>query len=187
MPNGISFAPNLSLMGTTSNDDERADCFRRDGELALAVGGLVAISLAGCIFIVGQTTGSEARLLAESIRPNSRILCAAIIKAMATILALMLTMLGVAINSDRRMDEGFYRRVKTLALATMVVLVSAVCFLVLHCLPIEKSDAIPDWWFRAVYWFQLLACATIGGAVVSVVSLLFTTIRHVIHELGFRH
>ncbi len=158
--------------------------WKHDVAVAVASGIGAAVVTGIATFAVGQVTQSEARVLVEAILPTSRFLCSAVMTATATILALMLTLLGLTIKSEQNLGNEFYRRIREIAFYDMIVLVVATCFLVIHCIPITKSDSIPEWWYSAVYYGLLLIAAMIGGALVSIVVMLYSAIREVIMVLG---
>ena len=133
---------------------------------------------------MGWVGDSEARVLLEAMLPTSRFLCSAVMTASATILALMLTLLGFSVNSDMRLSDTFYLRVKHIAFYDMLLLIVAISFLVLHCIPITKSDQLPEWWYPTLYYGLLGAAAVIGGAMVSVVVMLYSAVKDVIHAFG---
>lgn len=133
---------------------------------------------------VGHVGGGEARTLVDAILPTSRFLCSAVMTASATILALMLTMLGMTVKGSADLDAIFFRRVKQVAFYDMLVLTFATCFLLLHCVPVTKSDELPGWWYPTVYYCLLAVAATLGGALVTIVAMLYAAIRDLIHVFG---
>ncbi|QDT00723.1 hypothetical protein [Adhaeretor mobilis] len=158
--------------------------WKRDASVAAGSGLVATLLMAGVVFMIGRVTSDEARVLLEAILPTSRFMCSAVMTAAATILALMLTLLGMSINSDLQMKPLFYRRIQEIAFYDMLVLIMAILFLVIHCIPITKSDDIPPWWYSTAYYTVLTLSAILAGAVISIVMMLYTAIRDIIHTFG---
>lgn len=135
--------------------------------------------------VIGRVSGGEARLLLESVLPTSRFMCSAVITATATILALMFTLLSLSVNSDQDFDRMHFVRIKQIAFYDMLVLMAAAVLLVLHCVPVQKSDELPGWWYPAIYHSLLLLVALLGGAVVSIVVMLYTALCDLIRTMGY--
>lgn len=158
--------------------------WKRDATFALAAG-IGATALMGlAAFLIGRVSGGEARVLVEAILPTSRFLCSAVMTATATILALMLTLLGMSVNAETDVNPVFYRRIKQIAFYDMIVLVAATSYLVVHCIPITKTDDVPTYWYSVIYYFVLVVSAGLGGAIVAIVSMLYAAVRDVIHALA---
>lgn len=166
---------------------EKSDSYsrwKRDAMIASGAGiAAVLLVLAGAYF-VGRATAFESRQLLDAIMPTSRFLFSGVMTATATILALMLTLLGMTMGTDKRVAATFYRRIQQIAFYNMLLLVMSIIFLVLHCVPITESDEIPDWWYPAVYYFLLSASALTAGGMVTVVLALYGAVRDLIHALG---
>lgn len=160
------------------------DRWKRDAFVASGAGiAAVLLVFAGAYF-VGQATAFESRQLLDAIMPTSRFLFSGVMTATSTILALMLTLLGMTTGTNQRVAATFYRRIQQIAFYNMLLLVMSVVFLVLHCVPITESDEIPGWWYPAVYYFLLSASAVTAGGMVTVVLALYGAVRDLIHALG---
>lgn len=165
-------------------DSQSCQRWKRDAKVALGAGVGTALLIGLGTLAVGSIGGGEARVLLEAMLPTSRFLSSAIMTASATILALMLTLLGMTVNAQRDIDPTYYHRVKQIAFYDMLTLTLATCFLVVHCIPVTKSDEIPSWWFPTAYYLLLGTSAVLGGALVSIVAMIYTTLQDVIHLLG---
>lgn len=158
--------------------------WKRDATVAVGAGVGAAVLMGLGTFAVGNVGSNEARLLLEAMMPTSRFLASSVMTASATILALMLTLLGMTVKADVTLQTTFYHRIRQIAFYDMLLLVGAISFLVLHCIPITKSDELPEWWYPAVYYSLLAVSAVIGGAMVSVVAMLYATLRDLIQIMG---
>ena len=171
---------------TNQQDSHNYTRWKRDAVVAFGAGCGAAVLMGLGTLSVGSVGGSEARYLLEAMLPTSRFLSATVITASATILALMLTVLSMTLKAEIDLEATFFYRVRQIAFYDMLLLVFAICFLVLHCVPITKSDEFPDWWFPTVYYTILAISAVLGGTMVSVVAMLYTTLRDLIQKLGIK-
>lgn len=159
---------------------------RWKNDVAMASGAGIAATLVMFIasLVVGTASPYESRLLLEPIMATSRFLFSGVMTATATILALMLTLLGMTLGTEKRVAPTFYRRIQQIAFYNMLLLVMSTVFLVLHCVPVAESDEIPSWWYPAVYYFILGSSAITGGGMVTVVVTLYGAVRDLIHAIG---
>lgn len=151
--------------------------------MAFGVGCGVAVVLMGLgAFAVGHVGDNEARVLLEAMMPTSRFLSCDHDRVGHNLSA---HADGSRYDPDVGRDEvTFYRRIQQIAFYDMLLLTTATCFLVLHCMPITKSDELPAWWYPTVYYSLLAVSAILAGAMVSVVAMLYATLRDLIHRIG---
>lgn len=155
--------------------------------MTLAVTGGV---LTSCVImlgtlIVGGVSGFEADVLLESMLDTARFLFSAVITASATILALMLTLLSVSFNTESRLKPGHYHRVNQIALFDTVAFVTAMVFLLFLVVPLTESGNAPATFYQIYYYAVLAGSAVQGGLVVTIVLMLYTTVRDMIVIFGF--
>lgn len=149
------------------------------------IGGAAAgfIALAGG-WAIGRLSGAEARQLIEGTLPVARSLCSTVTLACATILALMLTLLGLSTDTGSKLKDSFYQRIRQIALVDVSVLVAAMLtFLVLN-VPLLESDKVPTSWYSSIYYATLLVSCALGGLLISVVLLLYSTVENMIEILS---
>ncbi len=145
------------------------------------IGGCVAAGVAGVgIWGIGAGSGGETKLLIEAMLPSTRFLCSSVMTATATVLSLMLAMLGFTSSTDRELTPEFYSRVQKIALADATVFVAATLLLLCVSVPINESDKVPIHWFTAIYYFTLIATAAIGGSLISIVLMLYSAVAGII-------
>jgi hypothetical protein len=102
-------------------------------------------------FLLGRLSGYEAKVLIENSLDGLNTLCNTIALASATILALLLTLLGLSSGSKSKLKKRHYHDVLQIArLDTTVFIASLISFLVLN-LPITEGDSVPENWFSTVY------------------------------------
>lgn len=151
---------------------------------ALLGGGIAAgIAIAG-IWLVGRLSGAEARVLTETTLPRLHVLCNTVILASATILALMLTLLGLSTGSETKLKPVHYKRIQQLSLLDASVFVAAMLIFLILNIPIMDAEKVPVNWFSTIYYVSVVAAALLGGALVSTVMMLYNTVRDLIAVVG---
>lgn len=143
----------------------------------------MVITLAGA-WVLGKLSGYEAKVLLGAALPGINMLCNTVILASATILALLLTLLGITSNTGTKLKPLHYHRVKQIAyLDTVLFVVSMVVFLLLN-IPIVESEEVPGTWFISIYYAALTSASMLGGILIAVVLMLFGTISDIINIVG---
>ncbi len=150
------------------------------------LGGLLAtlVSIAGT-YVVGQASGSEWLRLVEAMLPSARFLCVAVMTASATILALMLTALGVSRQAPSPLRTSHYKRVEQIALLDTATFVLSTLLLLALTIPIgQQTTPLSSEWYMTAYYAILILSSLLGGMLVSVVLMLYGTIRDLIEVIG---
>lgn len=150
-----------------------------------AVGGGVAavMSLIGMI-LVNVSSGGEARLLLEGMLPSIRFLCSAVMTATATVLALMLTLLSVSTTQNEQLKSVHYNRVRQIAQVDSGTFAAALILLLLISIPLAESSEVPANWYTIVYYITVVYAASLGGALITVVLMLYNAITGLIGVLN---
>lgn len=145
-------------------------------------GGLVVILLAaGAWFAIGSVySQSEAIDLIETIARSALYFGSAVATGSATILALMLTLVGMASRAESEFGEDVYRSVYRVAVYATVTLCGAVILLLICCFPVGEFENVPSSWYRWLYHTLFAGVGILSAMLVSTVLLLFFTIRQVI-------
>ncbi len=156
------------------------------GSKKALIGGIIAGSVAlGGQWLVGQIySGWEARRLLESVISSSLFFGSSIVTASATILALMLTMLGLTHQSDTEFDPVFYKRIERISLLCTVALIGGVLLLQFLSVPLQESDEVPGEWYKIIYYVLTVSIAGLAGLVVGIVLMLFNSIRSLIKVIS---
>ena len=138
------------------------------------------------VFLLGNISGYEAKkLLADSLS-GLNILCNTVILASVTILALLLTLLGVSTGSGSDLKARHYDEVLNIAKIDTVLLIAVLILFQFFNIPIVESGNVPIAWFRIIYWATLLFSSLISGMMITVVLMLFGTISNMINIIGLR-
>lgn len=162
------------------NDDRNQLSFGADSKRAAIGGGVAAlVALAGMI-IVNVSTGSEARLLLEGMLPSIRFLCSAVMTATATVLALMLTLLSITSTQEEQLKSLHYDRVRQIAKADSVTFAAALILLLVVSVPLAEPSEVPDNWYTIVYYVAVLYTAGVGGALITVILMLYNAVTDLI-------
>lgn len=150
---------------------------RRDLMLAGAGAMLSVLVLGTGMVLIGQVSGGEARQMLESMMPTTRFLCSAVMGAAATILALMLTMLGLSSSTDDELRGSHYQRILQIAFGATATFIAATALLCFHSVPFGESAQIEPHVFRWIYYALLGGSALLGGTLTAVVLLLYFAVR----------
>jgi len=154
------------------------------GKRVLAIGLVsLAILMAGS-YILGHVGGYEARQLIQSSMNGMQTLCNTIVLASATILALLLTLLGLSSSSNSRLKKDHYHHVLQIARVDTIVFTSAVLTMVIFNLPITSSEKIPENWYDVVYYVAIGLMSVLSSAIIVVVYMLYNTVRNIIKIVG---
>lgn len=149
------------------------------------LGGLIAavVSITGSV-MVGHISGSEGLRLVEAMLPSVRFLCIAVMTASATILALMLTVLGLSRNAPSPLRSSHYKRVEQVALLDSITFVLATLLLLMLTIPIGESVAFSAEWYTTMYYVLLVVSSLLGGMLISVVLMIYGTVRDLVEAIG---
>jgi glycerol uptake facilitator-like aquaporin len=158
--------------------------FKTDGRHAIIGGILAALVVMAGSWMIGQTSNSEARYLLEMTLPNVRSFSGTLMLALGTILALMLTLLGLSTSSDTELKWTHYQRVKQIAWLDMLTFIVAVLVYLLLNVPIQETDSGTGEWFHILYYATLVVSSILAGAIITIILMLYNTVRDIIHAIG---
>ena len=149
------------------------------------VGGVVSTLVMGSgTFILGQISGYKAMELLKNSMSGINMLCNTVTLGSTTILALMLTLLGLSRSSESRLTDRHYKDVLVIAKAdTILIVVAVITFLMLN-LPIQESEGVASNWYDTIYYVSLGMASLLGGGFIAVVMMLYGTITNVILIVG---
>lgn len=142
------------------------------------------IFIFGGTLLLGSLSGYEAKVLIKNSLSGINVLCNTIVLASATILALLLTLLGLSSTSASKLKKEHYRHVLQIAkFDTVVFIVSMLSFLIFN-LPVTESDNVPANWFVTIYYITLAVSALLSAALIVVVLMLYNTVVNIIRIVG---
>lgn len=170
-----------------SVDQKNQHQLKQDLAVAGAIGAVSAVSIAGVAAVMGRVGDAEARRLLEAILPTSRLFCSAMMTVSATILALMLTMIGLGKQADNELADSHYKRIMNIALYDSILFAAAVIMFVMHCVPVYESDSMPKWWYPTIYYGVLILSSILAGGAIAIVVQLYLAVKDVIQVVALGH
>lgn len=153
----------------------------RSNRWSFAAGVAAALLALGGMLGVGRVGQGEAIALLHSILPTVRFLCSGVMTATATILALMLTMLGIAYQSNEKLTRLHYRRIRIIAVLDTAAFIGSTLLLLWLAIPLEQSEPVHRA-MEAIYYAVTGLAAALGGLLVVVVLLLYEALHHMIRH-----
>lgn len=167
-----------------SISEQQRETLHSDARRAVLGGLLAALTIMGASWMIGQITGSEARYLLETVLPSVRAFSGTMMLALITVLALMLTLLGLSTSTETNLKWVHYQRIKQIAFVDMISFIVAVLFYLLLNVPIQETDSGTLEWFYFLYYAVLIISSLLAGAVITVVLMLYNTVRNIIEAIG---
>lgn len=162
----------------------QSEALKADARRAALGGFLAALTIMGGSWMIGQISGSEAQFLLETVLPSVRAFSGTLMLALITVLALMLTLLGLSSSSETKLKWVHYQRIKQIALVDMVTFIVAVLFYLLLNVPVQETDSGTLRWFYFLYYAALFISSLLAGAVITVVLMLYNAVLHIIDAVG---
>ncbi|RXG14985.1 hypothetical protein DSM03_104143 [Leeuwenhoekiella aestuarii] len=136
------------------------------------------------IFLLGNVSGYKAKELIEASLSGVNMLCNTIVLGSATILTLLLTLLGISTSSKSTLKKAHYIQVSNIAKIDTVLFITALVLFQMFNIPITESEEVPTSWFKYLYWITLFFSSLISGMMVTVVLLLYSTVTNIISIVG---
>ena len=149
---------------------------------ALAGGAVAALAMFGTVIGVGQPGSFEALRLIEASLPTARFLASTVVGSAVTMLALLLTIVGLSLRSDFDFHDRLYSRVRYLTTLSVVSIVVGVLVLISVTIPIEEVEEVRTYYF-AFYYGLAAGMGILGGLVVAMGLLIGATLRGLL-EIG---
>lgn len=130
-------------------------------------GGVSAVVLFAIIIGVGRVHSFEALRLIEAAVPTARFLAAAVIGGAVTVLALLLTLLGLSLSSDFRFSDALYTRSAFLTWLSVAAIVLGTLVLLAVAIPIEEVEELATY-YAIFYYVLAVALSLLGGLVIAI-------------------
>ena len=158
--------------------------FTFDYKMPLYGGLFTAVFSGVAVYLLGSLSGFEAIQLIETTIPRISTLFTTIILASATILALILTLLGISSASTSRLKKFHYKQVLTLAKFASFLFIVALIFFQFLNLPFNEAKNIPSSWYSSIYYTILFTSSVLSGMMVTVILMLYNIIHNIIIIVG---
>ncbi len=111
-------------------------------------------------------------------------LCNTIVLGSATILALLLTLLGVSSGTESKLKDRHYNQVLVLARFDTALFIAAILVFQLTNIPLTEAENLPSTWYSSIYWSTLFASSLLTGGIVSVIFMLYNAVSNIIKIVG---
>lgn len=156
----------------------------RSPRWAYAGGALAVVVVLGVKFLIGGIYGAQAALdLISALQATSLYFGAATATASATIMALMLTLLGFARRGDTEFDDWVFQSINRISTVAAMTLGGSILLLLMLQLPVGEFERIPTGWYSTLYFVLVTLIALLAGLMIATVLMLLTTVRYVIAHL----
>lgn len=155
-----------------------------DSLWALIGGGVATLMVLIVVTVVGSVSGYSAIQLLEGALPSIRFLCSTVATGGVTILALMVTLLGLSQSVDTELDIVHYRRIQQVAYMSAVSVAAAIFLLVFLSIPVEQTDEVFTTYADFMYWGIVVLTSALGGVMVTLVLMLLTAVRGLLHVVA---
>lgn len=151
----------------------------------IVLAGVIAlVILAIGTYVIGDLSGYEAKELFKKSISGINMLSNTIILASATILALLLTVLGISTDVSNELKKEHYKHILLVAKFDTVVLIVAIMSFILFNLPITEGDNVPRNWYTIIYYITLAVSSLLGASLTVVVLMLYRTVVNMIKSIG---
>ncbi|MEZ5397964.1 MAG: hypothetical protein R2724_35070 [Bryobacterales bacterium] len=154
------------------------------------IGGVVALAVASGLGVTLSVAGTfEMQRLLEALRGVLPYFASAAMSASATVLALMLTVLGIGHRSEHTLSPRFYRRVQWIGRQATGTLAAASVLLLTMAVPvaeIEDKASSAATLIRMQYYATCGLTGLVSGVLVSMVLMLESTLTGLVCVLGLR-
>lgn len=143
---------------------------------AFAGGVVTSFLLFGGLIAVGRTGTFEALRLLEATLPTIRFLSSTVVGASMTILALLLTLLGMSLSTEWRFKAIHYERIWDVTVLAILSVVLGIAVLVTIAVPLDEVDELQRY-YNVVYYSMSVASAVLGGLVVAMTIMIGISIK----------
>lgn len=141
------------------------------------VGGAVATAalLAMTIGVGRIGEDFEALRLIEAVVPTARFMASAAVAAAVTVLALLLTLLGLSLNSEFRFGARLYERAQYITILSVAAIVVGVGILLAVTLPVTEVDGLGEI-YDLLYYILVVGVSLLGGIIVTIGLMIAATL-----------
>lgn len=130
-------------------------------------GGVAALVLFFIIIGFGRVHSFEALRLIEAALPTAHFLGSAVVAGSVTVLALLLTLLGLSLSSDYRFSDALYERATFLTWLSVAAIALSTLVLLAVAIPIEEVEQLATYY--AIFYYALAAALSLlGGLIIAI-------------------
>jgi mannose/fructose/N-acetylgalactosamine-specific phosphotransferase system component IIC len=152
-----------------------------DSLWALIGGGVAALMISVAVIVVGNVSGYSALTRVESALPTIQFLCSTVATGGVTILALMVTLLGLSHSVDTDLEQVHYHRIQQIAYMATLAVAAAIFLLVFLSIPVGDSEEVVVSYAEMVYYGVVIVSSLLGGLMITLVLMLLSAVRSLLH------
>lgn len=142
---------------------------------------LICMTGLGARWAIGDVySAAEARDLLDALSRAGLYLGSAIATASATILALMLTMIGMIRRADEEFDTEAYRNIDLVAKLATASLMMSLVVLLAFTLPVGEFEELPNQWYTFLYDGLFAGCVVMVALIAATVVMIYRTLQRVL-------
>jgi hypothetical protein len=142
---------------------------------AIVGGGVAIVAFFALVVGVGAIGDFRALSVIEAVLPTTRFLASAAVTAGVTVLALLLTLLGLSLTENVSFDARLYSRARYIAILGVVVIVLGVALLLAVTLPLAEVEDLSGL-YDVLYYILAGAISVLGGVLVSLGLMISATL-----------
>ena len=146
---------------------------------ALIGGAIATLALFAMVIAVGRVASFEALRLIQAVQPSARFLASTVIAAAITVLALLLTLLGLSMNTEITFHKRLFTRARNITRLSVTCMIMGVVLLLAVGVPLEEVEEMRPYYSLLYYLFTGLM-ASVGGLVVAMGLMIGSTLRGLI-------
>jgi hypothetical protein len=179
----------IMVNSSRETEDERSKAERRAEKASInwsIIGGamVATFTLIGLIIGGQVSTHDSALQLIEVMSPPLQMLAFATITATITMLALLLTMLGVIKQAEITYAKTFYDLIERISFFDTILLITCASLLTVLAIPITEAETdMSEQAATILYYGLIVVNAAVSGLLVAAVLMLFDAIKSVIRTL----
>lgn len=128
-------------------------------------------------------SAAEAIQLLEALSRAGLYLGSAIATASATVLALMLTLIGMIRRMDKDFDGEAYKNINLVAKLATASLMMSILVLLAFVLPIGEFEELPASWYKNLYEVLFAGCVLMTGLIAATVVMIYLTLLRVMEKI----
>ena len=145
---------------------------------------LICLIGAGARLAIGDVySAAEARELLEALSRAGLYLGSAIATASATVLALMLTMIGMLRRMDEDFDREAYTNVDLVAKLATASLMMSLVVLLAFVLPVGEFEELPTGWYTILYDALFAGSVLMVALIAATVVMIYRTLQRIMQRI----
>lgn len=146
--------------------------------IAICLFGLAARWAIGDVY-----SAAEARQLLEALSRAGLYLGSAIATASATVIALMLTLIGMIRRMDEDFDEEAYQNIDLVGKLATASLMMSLFVLLAFVLPVGEFEELPNHWYTILYDVLFAGSVLMVALIAATVLMIYRTLQRVMARI----